>query len=320
MGKFFLFLFALSAVFAEPDHAITYEKGSRFGDNLLTYLHAKWISYQRQIPFRYKPFKYSSKLVMHDREFRLSRDKKDRTISKIDVEPIDLEKTESTLYICPYFPEDPWELARVPCYRFEVDWKDPEFRKGVREMIQPKKRLRLVEPSKKTINIAIHVREGGGFDPESTKLDSPLKLPPLSFYAEGLSKIVALFPDKKILCHVFTDAVDPQKIVDVLKTAAPSGASVKFDYRKSKNRHDKNVIEDFFSLFNFDVLIRSQSNFSMIPALIHDYAIVYSPIGAKVEEGKVVIDQAELVMNEGLYQKLLLRKATPTRWMQHLRM
>ncbi len=309
MNKFFLLLFVSARLFAGNDHAITYDKGSRFGDNLLSYLHAKWISYQRKIPLRYRPFKYSSKLVMHQRESRLSRDKKDRVIAKLEAEPIDLGKTDSTLYVCPYFPEDPWELARIPYYRFEVNWKDPEFRKEVREMIQPKKRLSLVNPSKKTINIAIHVREGGGFDPESTRVDSPLKLPPLSFYVEGLSKIVALFPDRKILCHLFTDAVEPQKIVDVLKGAVPSGASVKFDYRKVKNRHDKNVIEDFFSLFNFDVLIRSQSNFSLVPSLIHDYAIVYSPIGARVEEGKVTIDKTDLERNEELYQKLLLRKS-----------
>ncbi len=53
--------------------------------------------------------------------------------------------------------------------------------------------------------------------------------------------------------------------------------NVSLHYRKEENHHTKNVLEDFFSLFHFDVLIRPRSNFSIVPQLLHDYAIVYYP-------------------------------------------
>jgi len=308
MFKWLAFLLLSNFLFALPDHVVTYDKGSRFGDNLLCYLHAKWIAYQYQIPLRYKRFKYSSSLVLHDQEMRLSKDpNKDKRIAVgLENGLIDLQREDSVMYTCPYFPEDPWELERIPYYRFKVDWKNQEFRSLARKMIAPKKRLRLMTPPKHSVNIAIHVREGGGYDSESTRLASPLKLPPMSFYRESLSKIVSFFPDQEIRCHIFTDASDPKKIVEILRDVVPP--NVKFTYRKSNNSHKKNVLEDFFSLFNFDVLIRSQSNFSMVPSLIHDYAIVCSPAGALIEGDHVIIDKTNLEMNETLYQKLLLRK------------
>jgi len=210
-------------------------------------------------------------------------------------------------------------LEKLKFYHFDVDWKNQEFRNIVRKLIVPKHRLHLVALPKTSVNIAIHVREGGGYDPENTRLDFPTKLPPMNFYVEGLSKIVALFPGKEIYCHVFTDASKPEGIVRVLQSAVPGNFSVKFGYRKSNNSHKKNVLDDFFSLFNFDVLIRPQSNFSMIPSLIQDYAIVYSPAGAIVEGNRVIIDNTNMEINEDLYQKLLLRKISPPGFLSRIK-
>lgn len=301
-GLFFLLLPYF--LFGSPNHVVTYNRGGRFGDHLLSYLHAKWVSYQYQIPLRYQPFRYSSDLVLSEKEVRLSKDPDRHKRISISMEngPIDLQSPVPTMYICPYFPEDRWELEKCGYYHFAVDWKDRKFRKIAREMIAPKKKLNLVIPSKKSVNIAIHVREGGGFDSEQTRIEAPLKLPPMSFYVEGLLKILSYFPNQKVECYLFTDALNPKKIVRVLKDAVPH---VKFHYRKSDNHHDENVLEDFFSLFHFDVLIRPQSNFSIVPSLIYDYAIVYSPREAIVVGDYVVIDQINLEVNEELYQKLL---------------
>ena len=59
------------------------------------------------------------------------------------------------------------------------------------------------------------------------------------------------------------------------------------DCRSSDNSHDTDILEDFFSLSNFDSLIYPQSNFSMIPALIHDFATSCTVIsGLKMNEMK----------------------------------
>ena len=220
---------------------------------------------------------------------------------------IDLPQENPVMYICPYFPEDEWELKGNAYYRFDVDWKNSEFRTLVRQMIAPNKPLKLVVPPTYTVNIAIHVREGGGHDGAAIRCRFPLKFPPMAFYIEALQKILPLFPNQKVYCQVFTDALDPAKIVHAFKEALPPHSSVQFAYRARNPRKD-NVLNDFFSLFNFDILIRSQSNFSAVPSLIHDYAIVYSPEDAVIEGNQVTISKTEMAINDPLYQKVRLKK------------
>ena len=42
--------------------------GGRLGDQLIAYMHAKWVSYLYDIPLLYKPFHYSNDLVLDDKE------------------------------------------------------------------------------------------------------------------------------------------------------------------------------------------------------------------------------------------------------------
>lgn len=303
----FLLLLLPLLLSASSDHVVTYDANKgRFGDRLVSYLHAKWISHQYGIPLAYKRFKHGSELVLSKKEIPL--DNQPRRIVNLKTGQIDLQ-SPATLYVCPYFPEDRGEIATGNWYHFDVDWKNVAFRKVVREMIAPRKRLRLIVPPKNTVNIAIHVREGGGHDSADLKLAAPLKLPPMSFYTEGLAKVLSLFPGKNIHCHVFTDASCPEEIVNLLRAAVPN-SSVKFSYRKN-NHYNKNILEDFFSFFNFDVFIRPQSHFSMIPSLIHDYAIVHSPTHCIVEGDRIVIDQTHTDIHPELYQKLLSRSSDP---------
>ena len=49
--------------------AVTYKfGGGRFGDQMLTYLHAKWAAYCYKLDFYYKPFTFSDRFVLHDED------------------------------------------------------------------------------------------------------------------------------------------------------------------------------------------------------------------------------------------------------------
>src|SRR5438105_15457461 len=68
---FFIFLIsALSICIAdESNNAITWQaNGGRFGDNLLSYARAKWLSYKYNIPVLYQPFPYADELLLHENE------------------------------------------------------------------------------------------------------------------------------------------------------------------------------------------------------------------------------------------------------------
>ena len=82
---------------------------------------------------------------------------------------------------------------------------------------------------------------------------------------------------------------------------------ITFDWRKDENSCKKNVLEDFFSFKNFDIVIRPDSNFSLVPSLIYDYAIVFAPKHAvyNKEKRQKIIDEINISINDKLCQKLL---------------
>src|SRR5271169_5509481 len=66
--KQLLFLFFLKMTMAYS-HIILYEAPSgRFGDQLIAYMHAKWLSYRHDIPLLYKPFIFSHELLLDEKE------------------------------------------------------------------------------------------------------------------------------------------------------------------------------------------------------------------------------------------------------------
>jgi hypothetical protein len=299
-------LFSANLLCAAPQTYVTYDVGGgRFGDHLIEYLHAKWLSFHYQVPLLYKPFIYSSELVLSDRERYYThnfaygkhypiRDDYDTSILNIP-----------GVYVCPYFPENRGELRRHPQFHFDADWKNPEFRKLLLALIAPKKELDLFKPPPGTIGIAIHVREGGGYDDDNTRIGDGLRLPPLEFYVRALPEVLELFPGRRVYCRIFTDAHHPETIAEAL--AQVVSPSVQIDYRKETNHENANVLEDFFSLFYYDVLIRPQSNFSLVPNLLHDYAVVYSPMSYSRDNGVVNIEEVEMEIDQVLYQKLKSR-------------
>jgi len=292
---------------------ISYQcSGGRFGDNLIAYLHGKWLSFQSKIPFLYKPFPYSSELVLDGFESKYEANKGLEEVKFRKDSPLDLTSCSSSkIYTVHYFPESAWEKSFGTRHNgkawvdyFSVDWKNPEFRKEIQNLIQPKQNLCLVIPSKASLNVAIHFREGGGFDQNISDLNVPLKFPSLDFYINGLLKIADLFKDQPIYCFLFTDAKNPNEYLERIKASLPKGRNIVLDCRSIDNVHDKNVLEDFFSLFQFDALIYPQSNFSMVPALIHDYALTCTVDCDYLEKDNLI---TQLDINETLCKDCLDR-------------
>ncbi len=288
------------AAFGAQAHVSYSKGGGRFGDNLLIYLHAKWLSYRDGVPLLYVPFAYSTELMLDQKEVRFNALKHYALRRMVIRRGTKIEPSLPFLYECPYFPALEEEQIEGGWFSFSVDWKDLEFRQVALAMIAPKEKLDLIRPPEGAISVAIHVREGGGFDTDHTRLYDPLKLPPMPFYIEALSRVIGLFPSKKIYCRIFTDAVDTNGIAEELAKAIPLGADVILDYREEGNHHTKNVMVDFYSLFHFDVLIRPRSNFSIVPALLHDYAVVCSPVEYVRTGEKIEITRIEVEVNAGL--------------------
>lgn len=301
---FYAFLFVSTLLPARS--AVTYTfSGGRFGDNLLAYSRAKYIACLYDIPLLYIPFPYSDHLMMHNHEISLTQEKINqfkKVVNYKDVKGI-IDPEADLLYVVPFFPESVYErnCPRNP-YLFDVDWDQTQFKKELQRMIQPIKALNLLPLPSDMVTIAVHVRIGTGFDilPWQNYADmtkgQPLKWPPLSFYIEGLQKISALFPDQKIYAYIFTDHDKPCEIKDYFVKAFCNNQII-FDCREVNNKHNANVLEDFFSLTQFDCLIRPDSNFSVMAEKIADYKVLIAPWHASQQDGQVIIDEIVFEVN-----------------------
>ena len=290
--------------------------GGRFGDSLLCYLHAKWISYKYKIPLLYYPFEYSDKLVLSDAELMVtvgnaSSLKKEKAT---DVEPITQELFVDTvkicpddgiLYIIPWFPESLQEYERIEDGRlyFYVNWSDEKFLEEIRNLVSPKAKLDLLQLPSDKITVAVHVRRNSnGFDlalsfDENLQVKEgrqflddyyPFKCVDDDFYISSIKKLCELFQSKQIYIYIFTDDKDPEKIAEKYKNAL-NNPLITFDYRHDKHDHTVHVLEDFFSMLKFDCLIRSDSNFSLVASKLGNYKYDISPAGYQLKNNHPMI-------------------------------
>ena len=201
------------------NQAVIYEPSpGRFGDNLASYIHAKWISYKYKIPLLYKPFIYSDQLVLHKEERLYTAGIENifkKTIflgNKISVNP---DETSSILYMVPYFPESKWELKNCigfsggPWDYFLIDWNDQDFIQELRKVIKPLKAIPPMELPSDKITVAVHVRRGGNHDTPETIPGFPLKFLPNDFYINQLKGLYTLLKEKPLYVYLFTDYNHP---------------------------------------------------------------------------------------------------------------
>lgn len=277
--------------------AISYRfSGGRLGDNLIAYLHAKWVSLKMDLPLMYMPFEYSDEFAFS----LLEIPKKGNYFkTKIDVRKAeDLAKENgSTLYIVPFFPVckvDRDSVLHLVPYNFDVDWHDPVFRNIVKFLLTPKRAYRKLILPIDTINVAMHVRRGGGVDGEFPFLTWPMKFPPDSFYLDQLRLLTEIYKDKKLYVYIFTDDQNPSRIVEEYQKQF-NHPLVTFDCRRKENGPNLNIFEDLFAMTQFDCLIRSMSHFSIIAGLLKDYEMMIYPTRCNMfDEKKRTINGFEI--------------------------
>lgn len=301
-------------------NAVTYtlSKG-RFGDHILAYCEARWISYVYGIEFYYKPFRYSDQLRMHE----IHKQVKDHT-QKNELEISDgqqlFREDRDTLFVTVPFP------THNP-----VNFSDAAFIKLLQDEMRPLKALAKVEIPKNHISIAMHVRRGGGWDLQLCQSDTvvtagfvpkkpemyshrcadheyPTRFPPDSFYIEQLTYVISLFKDQAVYVHIFTDDPQPELIARKYEEALGNNPRVVFGYRKSDNKHDSNVLEDFFSMMEFDCLIRAGSNYSSTAGDLGRIKLEIRPSEYVWEGSKLIITEVAIFERENEPGKLKTTK------------
>lgn len=299
---------------------VTYEIPSeRLGDKLIAYLHAKWLSYKYNLPLLYRPFKYSDKFVFSRSEMPFEQANFETVIRPAKGDNPNYLDTNNVLFEIQYFPECKEEFERPGTYasyvyHFDVDFKDQQFKAQLRKALSPIEEIVTIKPPKDCISVALHVRKNsGGYDaplsydvieklgylPEGkyTDFDFPLKHPSDDYYIEQVKKVSEIFGHQKIYIFLFTDDPSPAEIVKKYQKLLSDFKNITFDYRKEKNHHELNVLEDLFSMTNFDVYIRSESNLGFIASILGEFKLSISPKGYKKIGHKIIIDEVNMEYN-----------------------
>lgn len=270
----------------KPDlpSAITQEvRGQSFGQNMLSYIHAKWQSHINQLPFLFQPFPYSNQMEMYKAEKKLGTHRFLKKIAVKDENQIIYMDPSRVLYTIPYFPEvDPELVAEFPSPPyFTVLWEDKKFTKKIRELCEPTSGYKEISLTKGRISVAVHVRRGLTGEGKDEIAKNPAKFPPVSYYVAQLHKLNEIFKHAPLYVYVFTDHKYPEKVMKELEQKLDL-TNVLFDCRKGLNNTRAHVVSDFYNMTRFMCLVRPESNFSLVAELIGKHAIVIKPHGKKV--------------------------------------
>jgi hypothetical protein len=299
--------------------AVTYTfSGGRLGDNLVAVSHALALAVKYDLDFVYKPFEYSKDLMIDQLAALKYSEKLAKTYKKIiqikGINTLNIDRDANYLYVVPYFPEIKQEYSNkknsfAKTY-FEVDWNDRDFYQALVALIKPKKSFAQPTIPENVISVALHVRRGGNFigDPplksDPTYLNKPnkfrcfadvaepLKFPPDTFYIEQLRTAAQLAGQKPLYVHIFTDDPNPQRLAYLYKSALQEYI-ITFDFRETGNRHDVNVLEDFFAMTHFDIIIRPNSNFSLMAFKLKNSGMEIAPSKATWQNGSLTITETE---------------------------
>lgn len=286
--------------YLQAGNAITYSfSGGRLGDNLVSYFHARWLSYKYGLPFLYKPFPDSENFYLHGMDQTEGKNFSFKYLISIAKESNIHTASSSSLFIVPYFPETRGEyewiknaVGRIPF--FSVDWEDPNFAEEVKNCLQPKQSVKTLNLPSDCITVALHLRRGHEAKNRALVVSFPLKFASDEYYINQIRRVATIFPDKKLYIYIFTDDENPQAIVKKYHEALKN-PNIDFDY--GKNKGPNSLLEDFYSISKFNCCILCQSNFSVIASKLGNYTLLISPVHASLRRGKAIIDEVELKFN-----------------------
>ena len=126
-----------------------------------------------------------------------------------------------------------------------------------------------------------------------------IKFPPDQYYIEQIKTMATLLPGKSLKIQLFTDDPNPEGIVTrYTKALKDLPCKITFDYRKTENSHDKNVIEDLFALAQCDGLISASSSFAFTAMILGNHYVIIYPDHAITMQDKVLIDKVKVITVE----------------------
>lgn len=304
---------------ANMENAIINLHAGRLGDRIKVCCIAQYLSDKYDIPFFYTDYALFNDLKISDCKQKYDPDmhRFKQVIQVFHENQIAAHKNESILYVV-----RPGTQLAGGLSLGALMAKNVPFKKVCRKLFSPKVPLqKAVSIPEKSICVAVHVRRGGGYDRPLSQLTEsdqkfnddyaellikaaksgrhppkfadkrwPLKFPPDKYYIDQIKAVFNFYKGKPLFVHIFTDDKNPQEIVNIYK-AALNNDLITFSCRESDNSHKNNVLEDLFTMMDFDCLIRPDSGFSQIAEFFGKHSLVIAPKSYTWQETKLIIDK-----------------------------
>lgn len=291
--------------------------GGRFGDNLTCIYKGLCLSIQHHIDLIFPAFKYSNLLKINN---LISEN--DTLKNVIEIEDFSKIKKLET------------DIVYGVTLLSKIDFNNDVYMKAIkklRQLILPNYKINMshIKMHKNCINVAVHVRQGGGYDMPLLSKDEPLekismkdakdaikiaiayenkpckysdvkwplKFPPHSYYIKQIKNLFNMINKKRMHIHIFTDSKNPEFISSKYKKEI-NEPLISYSSHPNNYNYSTSTVDDFFAMTKFDCLIRSDSSFSINAERWGNFKIVIYPEHAIwVEKDKLIIDKVGVLKN-----------------------
>jgi len=281
----------------DTEHCVWLTKpGDRLGDYLLHYIKAKWVSNKNQLPLFLGASKYYVCLELSDEEVFLFSNpcNENRVVIKNIDENLDIYNLkENTSFIVKH------NNKNILYEDISFTKGDKEFYSLIKKMVTPAIDLKTVKPNKDVLSVAIHIRTGKGYDNPLLSEQyftlfpglkrkyvnvrsmimcadtfHPDRFPPEIFYCKALQHLSEKLGHPPLYVYLFTDDQNPKELKKRIEEYVGLG-NITFDSREDSGEEIVDVLADFFSIQNFNYLIRSLgSHFAIAADYLSDHDLV----------------------------------------------
>ncbi len=126
----------------------------------------------------------------------------------------------------------------------------------------------------------------------------PMRFPPEQYYVDQIKKLSELLCDAPLYVYIFTDDPKPQEILERFKESI-NKQNIVFATRNGENIYSNHAVEDMFAMAQFDCLIRSLSDYALIPQLVGSHKIIFFPWHSRwLSEKKLFVDKVGVFFNK----------------------
>ncbi len=286
-------------------HSLSYEGGDRFGDRVLVYAQARYLSYITSTTFLYRPFIYSDTLTIEFQAFPYEAYacRYHRVFHIFSLETLTeffriLRDPHSppTLFILDYFPSDisEWDFDATRSLFLDIPWEDPGFSSYLRKSLSPRIHIPDLR-SQDRLNVAIHVRTLSGRDTvESSFMTLPLKHPGSDYHKRQIARVYEWNLRKPLYVFIFSDTKNPSHVLRDFQESF-RGKDIVFGIQYLESSDTNYAVQDFFAMQKFDVLIATQSNFSAMASRVGSLNMVFLPVHVQGVYPNARIDRTRVI-------------------------